>query len=108
MCYLGFSVITLTRISSAFFNDVTYVEPAVPALFTVMSSGEHASNHLIYGSHTNSFVLKANETVEIVLNNNDDGVSYDTIAYRVAAFMLTTPETPIPSPRSRVPSHRAL
>ncbi|KAJ4989338.1 multicopper oxidase [Stagonosporopsis vannaccii] len=57
----------------AFFNDITYVEPAVPALFTVMSSGEHASNPLIYGSHTNSFVLNANQTIEIVLNNNDDG-----------------------------------
>lgn len=57
----------------AFFNDVTYVEPAVPALYTVMSSGEHASDYRIYGSHTNSFVLNANETIEIVLNNNDDG-----------------------------------
>ncbi|KAH6618464.1 Cupredoxin [Boeremia exigua] len=57
----------------AFFNDVTYAEPRVPALYTVMSSGEHANNPLIYGSHTNSFVLNANETVEIILNNNDDG-----------------------------------
>ncbi|KAJ8114280.1 hypothetical protein OPT61_g3793 [Boeremia exigua] len=57
----------------AFFNNVTYAEPAVPALYTVMSSGEHANNPLIYGSHTNSFVLNGNETIEIVLNNNDDG-----------------------------------
>jgi iron transport multicopper oxidase len=39
-----------------------------------MSSGEHASNPHIFGSHTNSFVLSGNETVEIVVNNNDDGV----------------------------------
>ncbi|KAF2993684.1 hypothetical protein E8E13_001519 [Curvularia kusanoi] len=57
----------------AFFNNSTYVEPAVPALYTVMSSGPHASNPTVYGSHTNSFVLSANETVEIILNNNDDG-----------------------------------
>lgn len=75
----------LTGASSAFFNDVTYVEPAVPALFTVMSSGEHASNPLIYGSHTNSFVLNGNETVEIVLNNNDDGVSYHLLVYILIA-----------------------
>ena len=57
----------------AFFNNNTYVEPAVPALYTVMSSGAYAENPVIYGSHTNSFVLKANETIEVILNNNDDG-----------------------------------
>ena len=39
-----------------------------------MSSGEHAGNPLVYGSHTNSFVLNGNETVELIVNNNDDGV----------------------------------
>lgn len=64
----------LTCLPSAFFNNITYVEPRVPTLYTVMSSGEHASNPAIYGSHTNSFVLRGNETVEIIVNNNDDGV----------------------------------
>jgi iron transport multicopper oxidase len=41
-----------------------------------MSSGSHATNPVIYGSHTNSFVLKGHETVEIILNNNDDGVCF--------------------------------
>lgn len=59
---------------SAFFNNNTYVEPWVPTLYTVMSSGSYATNPVVYGSHTNSFVLKGNETVEIILNNNDDGV----------------------------------
>ncbi|KAF3052264.1 hypothetical protein E8E11_011500 [Didymella keratinophila] len=57
----------------AFFNNNTYVEPWVPTLYTVMSSGSHAINPVIYGSHTNSFVLAGNKTVEIILNNNDDG-----------------------------------
>ncbi|OAG06621.1 multicopper oxidase [Paraphaeosphaeria sporulosa] len=57
----------------AFFNNSTYVEPNVPTLYTVMSSGEYSSNPIVYGSHTNSFVLHGNETVEIILNNNDDG-----------------------------------
>lgn len=65
----------LTYLLSAFFNNNTYVEPWVPTLYTVMSSGSYATNQVIYGSHTNSFVLTGNETVEIILNNNDDGVS---------------------------------
>lgn len=58
---------------SAFFNDKTYVSPKVPALYTLLSSGSNATTEAIYGSHTNSFVLAANEVVEIVLNNNDPG-----------------------------------
>ncbi|KAF1929489.1 multicopper oxidase [Didymella exigua CBS 183.55] len=57
----------------AFFNNSTYVEPWVPALYTVLTSGEHATNPIIYGSHTNSIVLHGNETIEIIVNNNDDG-----------------------------------
>ncbi|KAF2438872.1 multicopper oxidase [Karstenula rhodostoma CBS 690.94] len=57
----------------AFFNNNTYVEPTVPTLYTVMSSGQYSDNPIVYGSHTNSFVLHGNETVEIILNNNDDG-----------------------------------
>ncbi|KAL5394599.1 hypothetical protein PMIN06_000544 [Paraphaeosphaeria minitans] len=60
-------------VNYAFFNNSTYVEPRVPTLYTVMSSGEYSSNPIVYGSHTNSFVLHGNQTVEIVLNNNDDG-----------------------------------
>lgn len=66
--------VLLNNLLSAFFNNSTYVEPWVPTLYTVMSSGSYATNSVIYGSHTNSFVLKGNETIEIILNNNDDGV----------------------------------
>lgn len=68
---------------SAFFNNSTYVEPTVPTLYTVMSSGKYSSNPIVYGSHTNSFVLQGNETVEIILNNNDDGV-------RCSLFLVTS------------------
>jgi iron transport multicopper oxidase len=57
----------------AFFNDVTYVSPKVPTLYSVLSTGDNATNPTIYGSNTNSFVLKANEVVEIILNNDDPG-----------------------------------
>jgi iron transport multicopper oxidase len=61
------------RECSAFFNDVTYVAPKVPTLYTALSTGPNATNPVIYGSNTNSFILGANEVVEIVLNNNDPG-----------------------------------
>ncbi|KAF1996346.1 multicopper oxidase [Amniculicola lignicola CBS 123094] len=57
----------------AFFNDVTYVHPKVPTLYTVLSTGENATNPIIYGSNTNQFMLSENQVVEIVLNNNDPG-----------------------------------
>jgi len=59
--------------ASAFFNDVTYVSPKVPTLYTVLSTGPNATNPTIYGSNTNAFVLAQNEVVEIVLNNDDPG-----------------------------------
>ena len=49
------------------------MQPKVPTLYTVLSTGVAASNASIYGSNTNSFVLKKNDIVEIVVNNNDPG-----------------------------------
>jgi iron transport multicopper oxidase len=57
----------------AFFNDIAYVHPKVPTLYTVLSTGDNATDPVIYGSNTNSFILAANEVVEIVVNNNDPG-----------------------------------
>jgi len=57
----------------AFFNNITYVQPKVPTLYTVLSAGDQATNAAIYGSYTHSFVLDKNEVVEIVLNNLDSG-----------------------------------
>lgn len=58
---------------SAFFNDMTYVSPKVPTLYTVLSTGSNATNPAIYGSNTNAFVLAQNEVIEIVLNSDDPG-----------------------------------
>ncbi|RAR11840.1 multicopper oxidase [Stemphylium lycopersici] len=57
----------------AFFNDVTYVAPKVPTLYTVLSTGANATDPIIYGSNTNAFILAQNEVVEIILNNLDPG-----------------------------------
>lgn len=60
-------------VNYAFFNNITYTPPKVPTLMSVFSSGEHASEAVIYGSNTNTFVLGHNEVVEIVVNNMDPG-----------------------------------
>lgn len=57
----------------AFFNDQTYVAPKVPTLYSVLSSGDLATNPQVYGVNSNSFVLDYGQTVEIILNNYDTG-----------------------------------
>ncbi|CDF91894.1 ZYBA0S15-01002g1_1 [Zygosaccharomyces bailii CLIB 213] len=57
----------------AFFNNVTYVEPKVPTLTTVLTSGKLSTDPRIYGDNINAYVLGKNEIVEIVLNNYDPG-----------------------------------
>lgn len=57
----------------AFFNNVTYVAPKVPTLYSVLTSGSLASNNAIYGVNSNPFVLDYQQTVELVLNNLDTG-----------------------------------
>ena len=58
---------------SAFFNDVTYIRPKVPTLYTVLSAGDAVNDVSIYGSNTNSFILQKDDVVEIVLNSKDPG-----------------------------------
>lgn len=48
----------------AFFNNVTYRTPIVPAYLTAISMGEDAMNPAIYGQ-TNSFVLRHGDNVEL-------------------------------------------
>ncbi|KAI9690252.1 MAG: hypothetical protein M1822_009213 [Bathelium mastoideum] len=57
----------------AFLNDITYVAPKVPTLYSALSTSTFAANSTVYGTNTNSFVLNHLEVVEIVLNNDDPG-----------------------------------
>ena len=57
----------------AFFNNISYVKPKVPTLYTVMSSGNLSTNSEIYGEFTHPMVLEHNQVVDIVLNNGDTG-----------------------------------
>jgi iron transport multicopper oxidase len=58
---------------SAFFNNITYVAPKVPTLYSVLTTGEAATNAAVYGRDTNTFILEHGQVIEIVLNNNDAG-----------------------------------
>lgn len=60
-------------VNYAFFNNLTFTAPKVPTLMTALSAGKDALNPLVYGTNTNAFVLKKDEIIEIVLNNNDTG-----------------------------------
>ncbi|KKK22725.1 hypothetical protein P175DRAFT_0504307 [Aspergillus ochraceoroseus IBT 24754] len=57
----------------AFLNDISYTAPKVPTLYTVLSSGDLATNATVYGTFTHPMVLDHNDVVEIVLNNQDTG-----------------------------------
>ena len=60
-------------INYAFFNNITFTQPKVPTLLSVLSSGNQSTDPRVYGSNTNSFVLEKDEIIEIVLNNFDTG-----------------------------------
>ncbi|PHH66840.1 hypothetical protein CDD81_5972 [Ophiocordyceps australis] len=57
----------------AFFNNISYAEPRVPSLYSVLSAGELASNAAVYGEFTHPFVLNRGDIVQIVINNLDPG-----------------------------------
>ena len=60
-------------INYAFFNNVTYVPPKVPTLYTVLSTGDLATDPAVYGVNTIPYILPHLSVIEIVINNNDDG-----------------------------------
>lgn len=57
----------------AFLNNISYTAPKVPTLYTVLSSGDLATNQEIYGEFTHATVLEHNQVVQLVLNNGDSG-----------------------------------
>ena len=63
----------MTGENYAFLDNITFTPPKVPFMYTVMSSGDSAGNASIYGDYTNARVLKQNEVVQIVVNNQDGG-----------------------------------
>mmetsp|Transcript_5883 Transcript_5883/g.5812 ORF Transcript_5883/g.5812 Transcript_5883/m.5812 type:complete len:619 (-) Transcript_5883:362-2218(-) len=60
-------------VNYAFFNNITYTKPKLPPLMTALSAGENATNELVYGTNTHTYVLQDNDVIDIVLNNGDTG-----------------------------------
>ncbi|GME80662.1 unnamed protein product [Ambrosiozyma monospora] len=62
-------------INYAFFNRISYVKPKVPTLGTILSAPDDdtSEDETIYGSNTDTHVVKKDEIVEVLLNNNDTG-----------------------------------
>ncbi|KAG0315833.1 hypothetical protein BG000_005070, partial [Podila horticola] len=62
-------------INKATFNDITYVMPKVPSLYTALSMGNNSlsSNPEVYGKYSHPLVLNHNDMIEIVINNQDAG-----------------------------------
>lgn len=55
-------------------NSASYVQPKVPTLFSVLSTGSSATNPVIYGPPaSNPFVIRHMDIVEVVVNNYDTG-----------------------------------
>ncbi|RAO71451.1 uncharacterized protein BHQ10_007463 [Talaromyces amestolkiae] len=57
----------------ALLNNISYVAPKVPTLYTVKSAGDLATDAAVYGDYTHSIVLDKFDVVEIVLSNQDTG-----------------------------------
>lgn len=62
----------------AFFTGSSYKPPLTPTLFTTIAAGGNVNTTLvtdpeIYGTHTNTHVLKHMDMIEMVLNNQDAG-----------------------------------
>ncbi|KAI9734192.1 MAG: hypothetical protein M1818_006601 [Claussenomyces sp. TS43310] len=57
----------------AFFNNISYVAPKVPTLYTALSAGILATDPAVYGEYSQPFVLGKGQVIEIVVNNDDTG-----------------------------------
>ncbi|KAF9435748.1 hypothetical protein BGZ76_005611 [Entomortierella beljakovae] len=59
--------------NKAAFNDITYVMPKVPTLYTALTTGNLSSNPEVYGKYTHPMVVNYDDWVEIIINNDDPG-----------------------------------
>ncbi|EED22560.1 multicopper oxidase, putative [Talaromyces stipitatus ATCC 10500] len=56
------------------FNNITYITQRVPSLYTALSGGLYALNPIVYGNHSNPFVLSLGDFVETTIYNYDTGL----------------------------------
>jgi iron transport multicopper oxidase len=60
-------------VKSGTLNQIAYIPPKVPTIYSALSLGTSATNPAVYGVNTNAQILERGQVVEIVLNNNDMG-----------------------------------
>jgi iron transport multicopper oxidase len=65
--------VTTNGINRGMFNEVPYLSPKVPSLFTLLSEGNYSLSEEVYGPQTQAIILKHLDNIEIVLNNLDSG-----------------------------------
>lgn len=57
----------------AAFNNISYIAPQVPAMFSASTMGSLSANPAIYGPNSNAYILRHNDMVEVQLFNWDAG-----------------------------------
>ncbi|EED19078.1 laccase, putative [Talaromyces stipitatus ATCC 10500] len=67
-------VVPLNEQNRGGFNNITYITQRVPSLYTALSGGLYALNPIVYGNHSNAFVLNLNDIVETTIYNYDTGL----------------------------------
>ncbi|KAI8880543.1 multicopper oxidase [Backusella circina FSU 941] len=65
--------VTTNGINRGMFNEVPYLSPKVPSLFTLLSEGNYSLSEEVYGPQTQAIILNHLNNIEIVLNNLDSG-----------------------------------
>ncbi|KAJ7583561.1 laccase [Mycena floridula] len=68
---LKFGEDTSTGVNHWFINDISYVPPQFPTLYNIMENNFTMASQFTVDEHT--FVLAANETVELVIHGADHG-----------------------------------
>jgi len=69
---INFGFTEVEGVPRALVNDVSYVNPKVPTLYTALSVGKENSRDMrVYGVNSNPILVNYNDIVEIIINNYD-------------------------------------
>ncbi|KAI1435430.1 multicopper oxidase [Xylaria sp. CBS 124048] len=70
---LDLNFTTINGQTRATLNDVTNIPQLVPTLYTALTTGDDATNPLVYGVNSIPIVVEYGQIVEIIINNFDTG-----------------------------------
>lgn len=60
-------------VQRAYMNNISYISPTVPTLYSMMTLGQNAYNPAVYGMNTNPIVIQSGEVIDIYVQNLDAG-----------------------------------